>query len=126
MKKMKKEILIIEDEKMLAEMYKERFEQEGFHIHSAFDAEEGMNMVKELKPDLIILDILLPRENGVEFLRKMREIKELSSISVVAFSNYDDLDTKKEALALGAKEYLIKTNYTPSEILKKVIYYLEN
>ncbi len=122
---MKKKILIIEDEKMLAEMYRDKFEQEGFDIHSAFDAEEGLEMTKEIKPDLVILDILLPRENGISFLKKMRGVKEIASIPVVAFSNYDDLRTKKEAKDLGAKDYLIKTNYTPREILEKVNKYLE-
>ncbi len=122
---MKKRILIVEDEKMLAEMYRDKFEQEGFEIHSAFDAEEGLEMAKKIKPDLIILDILLPRGNGISFLTNLRKEEEISSTPVVAFSNYDDLRTKKEAKDLGAKDYLIKTNYTPREILEKVNKYLE-
>lgn len=121
-----KKILIVEDEKILAEMYKEKLEKEGFEIFLGFDCQESLKLTKEKKPDLILLDILLPgNENGISFLRKMREDPEISEIPVIAFSNYDDGKTKKEALSLGAKEYLIKTNYTPQEIAEKVKNYLK-
>jgi two-component system alkaline phosphatase synthesis response regulator PhoP len=120
-----KKILIIEDEKILAEMYREKLEMEGFKVALAFDVKEGIEMAKKEKPDLILLDILLPVENGVSFLRKQKEDKEISEIPVIAFSNYDDLRTKKEAMELGVKEYLIKTNYTPSEIIEKIKKYLK-
>lgn len=113
-----KKILIIEDEKILAEMYKEKFEKEGFEVFLAFDTKEGLELAKKEKPDLILLDILLPVENGVSFLKKQKEDSEISSIPVIAFSNYDEPKTKKEALSLGVKKYLIKTDYTPEEIVK--------
>ena len=69
---------------------------------------------------MILLDILLPRENGAYLLRKLKENKELAEIPVVAFSNYDEPKTKKETLELGAKDYLIKTQYTPQELLEKI------
>jgi two-component system alkaline phosphatase synthesis response regulator PhoP len=120
-----KKILIIEDEKMLAEMYREKLEMEGFKVALAFDAKEGIEMAKKEKPNLILLDILLPAENGVSFLKKQKEDKEISEIPVIAFSNYDDPRTKKEAMELGVKEYLIKTNYTPTEIIEKIKKYLK-
>lgn len=113
-------ILIIEDEKMLAEMYYDRFVHEGFEVYSAFDAEEGMEMAKKVKPDLILLDILLPRENGTDFLEKLRKEEEVADTKVIAYSNYDDKASKEKARELGAKEYLIKTNYTPKEVLEIV------
>jgi len=122
---MKKKILIVEDEKILGEMYKDTFSHAGFEIVLADSAEQGMEMLSEIKPDLILLDILLPRMNGVGFLGWLKNQPELSSIPVIAFSNYDDLPTKKEALDLGVKDYLIKTNYTPQEIIEKVKSYLK-
>lgn len=101
---------------MLAEIYKDRFTHEGYDVHSAYDAEEGMQMTLKVKPDLIILDILLPRANGTEYLKKKADLKEVKDIPVIAYSNYDDSEYKQTALDLGAKEYLIKTNYTPQEI----------
>jgi two-component system alkaline phosphatase synthesis response regulator PhoP len=120
-----KKILIIEDEKILAEMYREKLEMEGFKVSLAFDVKEGIEMAKKERPDLILLDILLPVENGVSFLKKQKEDKEISEIPVIAFSNYDDSRTKKEAIKLGVKEYLIKTNYTPTEIVEKIKKYLK-
>lgn len=119
-----KKILLIEDEKILAEMYKDRFTREGFEVFLAFESKEGLKIAKKEKPDLIILDILLPRENGIVFLTWLRKDSEISSIPVVAFSNYDDPATKREAAKLGVKEYLIKTNYTPQEIVEKIKGYL--
>ncbi len=117
-------ILIIEDEKMLAEMYRDRFKHEGFDVYSAYDAEEGMDMALEIKPDLILLDILLPRENGTEFLERLRETEGISETLVIAYSNYDDADSRAKAEKFGAKEYLIKTNYTPKEVVEIVRKYV--
>jgi len=115
-----KKILIVEDEKILAEMYKDKFTEAGFEVFLALEAKEGLKLAKKERPDLIILDILLPRENGITFLTWLRKDSETASIPVVAFSNYDDPATKREAAKLGVKEYLIKTNYTPSEIVAKI------
>ena len=115
-----KKILIVEDEKILAEMYKDKFTEAGFEVFLALEAKEGIKLAKKERPDLIILDILLPRENGIVFLNWLRKDAEISSIPVVAFSNYDDPETKRQAAKLGAKDYLIKTSYTPSEIVAKV------
>ncbi|MCF7845281.1 MAG: response regulator [Candidatus Pacebacteria bacterium] len=120
-----KKILIIEDEKMLTDIYEERFKREGFEVYSAVSAEEGLEKTIEIKPDLIILDILLPRGNGTDFLEKMKKIDDLKDIKVIAYSNYDDNETREKAIRLGAKEYLIKTNYTPKEILDLINKYIK-
>ncbi|MGM0438872.1 MAG: response regulator [Patescibacteria group bacterium] len=119
-------ILIIEDEKTLAQMYKEVFTKEGYDVFLAGDVAEALKQVKKVKPDLILLDILLPGETGISFLIKLRRLEsEVADTNVVAFSNYDDQESKKEAFRLDAKEYLIKTENTPKEILNKSIKYLE-
>lgn len=120
-----KKILIIEDEKILAEMYQDKFTQAGFKVLLAFDSKEGLELTKKEKPDLIILDILLPRENGVIFLEWLKKDPEISSIPVVVFSNYDDPETKKETAKYGVLGYLIKANYTPKEIVEKIKSYLK-
>lgn len=118
-------ILIIEDEKTLVEMYRDKFVREGFDVVLADSVEEGLEAALKEKPDLILLDILLPGENGINFLGKMRNNPKIAPITVVAFSNYDDPATKKEALQFGTKEYLIKTNYTPQEVVAKVRSYIK-
>ncbi len=120
-----KKVLIIEDEKILLEMYQDKFKKEGFQVIGAQDTQEGLDVAKKQKPDLIILDILLPRENGIAFLKKRKNIPEVFSIPVVAFSNFDDPETKERAIALGAKDYIIKSNYTPQEVVKKIKKYLK-
>ena len=122
---MKKKILIIEDEKILGEMYQDKFTQAGFKTILINTAEEGIKATSKEKPDLILLDILLPKANGISFLKKLKKDKNLSSIPVVAFSNYDDQEVKKEAHQLGVEDYLIKTNYTPQEIIEKIKNYLK-
>lgn len=112
-------ILIIEDEEMLAEMYEEKFLQEDFEVKIAGSAEQGVEMLKRENPDLVLLDILLPKGNGIYFLEEMQET-DFANIPVIAFSNYNDPTTKHQARDLGVEEYLIKTNYTPDQIVQKV------
>ncbi|HDZ54144.1 MAG TPA: response regulator [Candidatus Nealsonbacteria bacterium] len=119
-----KKILIVEDEKILAEMYQDRFSQEGFQVVLASTSEEGIDLAKKENPDLILLDILLPKENGISFLRKLKQEPEISSITVIAFSNYDEPKTRKEAESLGVKAYLLKTDFTPQALVKKITEYL--
>ncbi len=121
---MTKKILLIEDEKILSEMYVEKLTEAGFKVISAKEAKEGLKLTKKEKPDLIILDILLPRENGIVFLTRLREDPAVSLIPVLVFSNFDDPETKRKAFQLGAKDYLIKTNYTPKEIVDTIKRYL--
>ncbi len=121
-----KKILIIEDEQMLAEMYRDRFSKEGFDVYWVVDAEEGIEKAREIRPDLIILDILLPQASGIDFLERLRSDSEVSSTKVIAYSNYDDAISRERAKKFGAREYLIKTDYTPKEVLGIVKKHLED
>lgn len=118
-------ILIVEDEKLLREMYHDKFTESGFEVISVDSTEDAIEQVVKEKPDLILLDILLPRENGVSFLKHLKKDEKNGSIPVVVFSNFDDPETKREALGLGAKEYLIKANLTPQDIINKVENYVK-
>ena len=122
---MPKKILLVEDEKILVDMYREKLSQAGFEVISVFESEEALVLVKKEKPDLVLLDILLPRKNGIFFLEQLRKDPKVASILVVVFSNYDDLEIKKQAFKLGVKDYLIKTDYTPKEIVEKIKVYLK-
>lgn len=116
----KKKILLIEDEKVLVELYTEGFTEAGFDISAVLSAEEGLEVARKGKPDLIILDILLPRENGIYFLEKLKADPKIRLIPVVVLSNLDDPETRKKAYKLGVKDYLIKTNYAPHELIEKI------
>ena len=119
-----KKILIVEDEQMLSEMYQDVFSREGFTVVSAFTGQEAREVAKTEKPDFILLDILLPGDDGVAFLKKKKEDPDIASIPVIAFSNFDDPEIRKQAFQLGVQDYLIKTNYTPQELIKKVEKYI--
>lgn len=122
---MAKKILIVEDEKMLREMYIRKFSRAGYKVIGADDAKTGFKMAKKEKPDLILLDILLPKENGNYMLARLRQDPETSKIDVVAFSNFEDSRAREEATKLGVLDYLIKTDFTPKQIVGKVKEYLK-
>lgn len=122
---MAKRILLIEDDKILSEMFVEKFKKMGFNIDLALTAEQGLGLLKtKPKPDLILLDILLPKHDGIHFLKKIKEQPKLAEVPVVVASNYQDTQTIKDSYALGVKEYLLKTDYTPGQLVKKVEKYL--
>ena len=117
-------ILIIEDEKTLSDMYYDKFKAAGFNVDVAFSAEAAIELLKKKKPNLILLDILLPRKDGIGFLEEARGAADIEGIPVVGFSNYDDPETKEKAFKLGVKDYLLKTQYTPQQLLEKIQKYL--
>ena len=121
---MKKKIILVEDEKVLGKMYKETFTRAGFEVESVETAQEGVEMMRKIKPNIVLLDILLPESNGLFLLRQIKDDPSLSSIPVVAFSNYTDPDTQEEALKLGAKDYIIKADFDPEETLKMIRKYI--
>lgn len=118
--KTQKSILIVEDEHVLASMYADRFRSDGWKVQTAPTKDEGLKLAVKMKPDIVLLDILLFDGHGVEFLREKNKDQSIAKIPVVVFSNLDDPKTKEDALALGALEYLLKTDYTPQELVKKV------
>lgn len=121
---MPKKILIIEDEEVLRKMYTARFEQEGINIVTACNAEEGFVLIKQEMPDLVLLDIILPRQDGIFLLKQLRGDIKTSKMPVLAFSNYDDPVTQERAEKLGVLGYLRKTDFTPTQIVEEVKKYL--
>ena len=115
-----KKILIVEDEKILSEMYKFKLGKEGFEVIGAMEVDEAIDLGKKNRPDLVVLDILLPKENGINYLIKIKDIGELKSVPVLVLSNFDDNETRARAFELGAKDYLIKSNHDPKEIVEKI------
>lgn len=113
-------ILIIEDDKFLRELIARKLTGENFEIAEAVDGENGLKMVKEEKPDLILLDLILPGIDGFEVLAKMKEDPALASIPVIILSNLGQREDVERGLKLGAVDYLVKAHFTPNEIIAKV------
>ncbi len=114
----KKKILLVEDEPLIQDIYLRKFQEAGFDITCVFDAEEAEKLLRKKSFHLVILDILLPREDGLSFLKKLR--KEKNNIPVIIFSNLEGENYLNEAKKYKAKDYIIKANYTPSEIIQKI------
>ncbi|MFA6533812.1 MAG: response regulator [Patescibacteria group bacterium] len=119
-------ILLVEDDTFLAGMYKTKFEMEGFTIITAEDGLKGFQLAKEKKPDIILLDILLPKMDGFEVLEKVRASKDTKDIPVIMLTNLGQKEDVKKGLERGANGYLIKAHFMPSEVVEKVKMVLKN
>jgi len=113
-------ILLIEDDTFLANIYKTKFEMEGFVVDVAENGELGLKEVQKRQPDLVLLDILLPKMDGFTVLQHMKEDAELKNIPVILLTNLGQKDDVEKGLKLGAADYLIKAHFKPSETVDKV------
>ena len=117
---MAKKILIIEDDKFLRELIVRKLNEEDFEVSEAVDGEEGIKKIIEEKPNLILLDLILPGIDGFEVLARMKKESALSSIPVIILSNLGQKDDVEKGLKMGAIDYLIKAHFTPGEIIEKI------
>ena len=113
-------ILLVEDDTFLADIYKTKFEMEGFHITVAGDGEAGLAQAKKEPPALILLDILLPKKDGFVVLEELKKDDVLKDIPVVMLTNLGQKDDVEKGLKMGAVDYLIKAHFKPSETVEKV------
>lgn len=117
---MPKIILFIEDHPALQKNIGTILEEEGYKVIPALDGETGLKLAKKEKPDLILLDIILPKMNGFEVLKRLKEDNWGKEIPVIVFTNLEQMEDIDRAIELGAKTYLVKTNYTLTEVAEKV------
>jgi CheY-like chemotaxis protein len=116
----KKTILIVEDDKFLRELISQKLVKEDFDIAEAVDGEHAIKKVKEVNPDLILLDLILPGIDGFEVLAKIKEDPAFAETPIIILSNLGQKDDIEKGLSLGATDYLIKAHFTPTEIIEKV------
>jgi CheY-like chemotaxis protein len=112
-------ILVVEDYPNLQYLYRVALEAEGYTVEVASDGNEALTVAERREPDLILLDLLMPNQGGLEFLRAY-DTKKHPKVKVVVFSNMVSPELYKEAQQLGATQYLIKANYTPKEVVGAV------
>lgn len=117
---MKEKILIVDDEELIRKIYFERLNFEGFQVETANDGVEALEKMKTFTPDLVLLDILMPRKDGFATLEEIKKTPELKDINVIILTNAGREDDIKKGIFLGANDYLIKTNYSPNEIVGKI------
>ena len=113
-------ILIIEDDKFLLKAYSIKLKKEKFSVILATDGASGLKLAEKERPSLIILDLMLPRMNGFEFLKKIKSNEKLKDIPIIVISVLGQKTDQEKAIRLGAEKYLIKTDHTLEEIIKNI------
>lgn len=124
MGKTKYKILIVEDDNLISSMYKSKFEADGFEIIIAVDGANGLELAKKEKPNIIMMDIIMPRMDGFSVLSKLKKTNQTKNIPVVMLTNLGTDEDKDKARKLGVVDYLVKANLTPAQISEKIKQYL--
>ena len=115
-----KKILFIEDESALQKTLEDILKQGSYKMISALDGETGLRLAESEKPDLILLDLILPRMHGFEVLKKLKGDSKTKDIPVIILTNLEGMKDINQAIELGATTYLVKTKYTIEEVIEKV------
>jgi len=116
----KKTILIIEDEKPMSQLLKDTLVDEGFNVVLAYNGVTGLSKAKKIKPDLILLDIIMPKMDGITLLKKIRKDKWGSKAKIIILSNLSNDTVIEEALDNGVYSFLIKSNWKLKDLLVKI------
>jgi DNA-binding response OmpR family regulator len=117
---MPKTILIVEDDTILRDLISQKLKKENYDIVEAVDGEEGLKKAKEKKPDIILLDLILPGIDGFGVLEQIKKDPEIDKIPVVILSNLGQKEEIEKGMSLGAADFLIKAHFTLSEIVEKI------
>jgi len=117
---MMKKILLIEDDKFLRELMVKKLLTMDYDVTSAVDGESGLSMIKEIKPDVVLLDLILPGINGFEVLEKAKQNPEIADIPVIILSNLGQKEDIERGQKLGAADFMIKAHFTPQEVVNKI------
>ena len=120
MPKEKIKILLVEDDTFLLGMYATKFELDGFKVMMAEDGEKAVRLALRELPDVILLDIILPKLNGFEVLKQFKQEPKTAKIPVILLTNLSQKDEIEQGLKVGAEDYLIKAHFMPSEVVEKI------
>lgn len=113
-------VLIVEDEKMLADMYATKFSMEGFTAAQANDGQAGFDAATANPPDIILLDIIMPKLDGFTVLKQLRAQEQTKNVPIILLTNLGQDEDIKKGKELGATDYFVKANHTPAEVVNKV------
>ncbi len=113
-------VLLVEDDKFLRELIMQKLEKEGFKAQSAIEAQEAFKLIDEKKPNVVLLDLVLPGMDGFSILHRIKESPQTSDVAVIILSNLGQKEDLDRAMSEGASDYLIKANFTPGEIVEKI------
>lgn len=112
--------MIVEDDRLLRDMMSRKLEKEGYEVILVVDGSEAESKIKEERPDVVLLDLILPGVNGFEILEAIKKDDNLKDIPVIILSNLGQKSEVDRGIELGASDYLVKAHFTPSEIIEKL------
>lgn len=121
----KKKIAIIEDEPTIVEMYKTKFEKEGYEVHTAGDGNEGIKLIGSINPDMVLLDLMMPNKTGIEMLEELRGKPGGDKTKVMVLTNVGDDATTSQVYRLAPIDYIVKSEMTPQQVYERVHKVLE-
>ena len=116
----KPKIAIIEDDPAIIQMYKLKFETEGYEVQTAADGVAGLELIESFEPDAVLLDLMMPNMNGIEMLGKLRSIAGGRDVKVLVLTNMGDTETATKVYKMAADDYIVKAEMTPLQVVDRV------
>lgn len=113
-------ILIVEDDPLISRMYQRVFTFEGFEVEMARDGQEGLEKMNRQKPNLTLLDVMMPKMTGIDVLKKMKADEKLKNVPVIILTNLSGMKDAETAIELGAVKFIIKSDNKPTDVVKQV------
>jgi DNA-binding response OmpR family regulator len=123
---MAQKILFIEDDALIVKIYTARLTKDGYEVFTADNGEDGIKIALEKRPDLVVLDVMMPKVDGFGVLEKLRADANFTKVPILLYSNLAQEEELKRALAMGATEFIVKANISPTELVEKIKKYLGN
>ena len=115
-----KKIVLIEDDKFLVKALTFQMETSGYELHVATDGETGLNLIKNIQPDIVLLDVMIPKMNGFEVMSNLKKNDSLKNIPVIFFSNLGQEEEIEKGKSLGAVDYIVKANIDLDQLVSKI------
>lgn len=115
-----KKILVVEDDNYLANAYRVKLTKAGFEVKNAYDGDEALNLLQTFTPDIILLDIVMPKKDGFATLEEIKANEKWKNIPVIVSSNLGQKEDRDKGLQLGATDFFIKTDFTLNSLIEKI------
>lgn len=116
----KSKVAIIEDDPAIIQMYKLKFETEGYEVMTAGDGVEGLELIESFEPNAVLLDLMMPNMNGMEMLSKLRSMAGGRDVKVIVLTNMGDTETATKVYKMAADDYIVKAEMTPLQVVERV------
>ena len=118
-------VLIVEDDQFLLRMYKKKFEVAGFEVEVAVDGEDGLSKMRNVKPEIVLMDIMMPKLNGLDAIVQAKADTLIKNIPIIVLTNLSNTDDAQMAVKNGAIGYMVKSDFTPSQVVEEAKKYLQ-